>query len=94
MAPYTSSEGSPMRYVICLQLQVWSRHYCFSAQIYTGFASPPAEHPGLHGCPVATLDSIINALIHRARITMVNGSGAEMKTMLMVLTLCCILSIV
>lgn len=38
--------------------------------------------------------SIINALIHRVRIIMVNGSGAEMKTMLMALTLCCILSIV
>lgn len=52
----------------------------------TGFASPPAEHPGPHGCPVTTLASIINALVHRARITMVNESGTEMKTVLMVLT--------
>lgn len=66
---------------------MWSRYYYFSAQVSTGFASPPAEHPGPRGCPVTTLASIINALVHRARITMVNESGTEMKTVLMVLTL-------
>lgn len=40
------------------------------------------------------LAPIINALVHRSRITIVNGLRAEVRIMLMVLTLCCILSMV
>lgn len=85
--------GTPTKLICLTIIRSAFQVLPLSAHVSSGLTPLPGGPPGLRGWTLL-LAPIINALVHRSRITIVTGLWAEVRIMLMVLTLCCILSMV